>query len=798
MSETGMKLPGFVSGGAQKFDRSDSYDEKRYQYGGSPTGAQDAIAQNNSRQESVEARRGAQLNQAQMNQSRGQQEAGLGMQRDAYGMMREQAMGANSVAQSQAQAGMNRIAAQQQGQASSARGAAGLAMAQQQAGAATANAQQQHNADMSTLRAREITDARGQMGNAAANYSQAASGMRGQDFNAASTNAQLEMQQRGMNDQRAQQYEQLSQNVNQQQLAANLQQQGIASQSFNQQQALDRNQAKQNADVNAKWADKAMDMGAAGGGSVIGMLPKLLPLLSDISAKNPMGGGPTPMQSFGQNMASPIADILKGGNVGDALTSDAGIAGMAGMLSDITGKNPMMGGGTPMQAFGQNMGQPIADILKGGNVGDALTSDAGIAGLAGMLSDPAAKKQAYLEGRVDGASDITRQTAGAFGGKEAHAALSGQLPTVAYRYGAKPVDEAKISGAESGDVAFHPEAKGLRQNKQVDPPSAAELAERRAVEMANGADANGKTDRAGMLARLEADGAASSPAAAPKVAPGLASVLAALKAANPVGTAAASMVSDAAAKSPMGGMPGAGGGTPMQSFGANMGQPIADVIKGGNVGDALTSDAGIAGLAGMLSDKKTKEAEASAWAKSELDKLAGKAPARALSAKESEASAWAKSELAKLSGGDKAHAQTVADRASGGKAGVGEAEAWLRSELGKMPGRQAAAQNSATATNASRADDAMSEGLRTLKPYAYRYKEGFGQDTEGVNVGPMANTMAAHPVTQTAINKDPRTGLLSIDRDKALKLSLGGVGHLQKENDDLRKKLGMLERKVRK
>jgi hypothetical protein len=38
--------------------------------------------------------------------------------------------------------------------------------------------------------------------------------------------------------------------------------------------------------------------------------------------------------------------------------------------------------------------------------------------------------------------------------------------------------------------------------------------------------------------------------------------------------------------------------------------------------------------------------------------------------------------------------------------------------------------------------------------------------------------------------------LLSIDRDKALKLSLGGVGHLQKENDELRAKLYGLEKKV--
>jgi hypothetical protein len=65
---------------------------------------------------------------------------------------------------------------------------------------------------------------------------------------------------------------------------------------------------------------------------------------------------------------------------------------------------------------------------------------------------------------------------------------------------------------------------------------------------------------------------------------------------------------------------------------------------------------------------------------------------------------------------------------------------------------------------------------RGLAPYAYEYKPGFG--TDGKKVGPMAQDMAANDVTATAVRKDPRSGLLSIDRDDGLKVALGGVGHL--------------------
>jgi hypothetical protein len=72
--------------------------------------------------------------------------------------------------------------------------------------------------------------------------------------------------------------------------------------------------------------------------------------------------------------------------------------------------------------------------------------------------------------------------------------------------------------------------------------------------------------------------------------------------------------------------------------------------------------------------------------------------------------------------------------------------------------------------------DQMTSALGALHPYSYEYKPGMGPP--GPNVGPMAQEMAANPITATAVQRDPESGLLALDRDRSLKLALGGVGHL--------------------
>ncbi len=88
-------------------------------------------------------------------------------------------------------------------------------------------------------------------------------------------------------------------------------------------------------------------------------------------------------------------------------------------------------------------------------------------------------------------------------------------------------------------------------------------------------------------------------------------------------------------------------------------------------------------------------------------------------------------------------------------------------------------------------DVEMYAGMKAMKPSLYAYKPEFkpGEQVPGeLQVGPMANPMAEHPVTATALVKDPNTGLLAIDKDKALKLSMGAIATLAEDVEDLKRK----------
>lgn len=192
---------------AGSFDQSGSYNPNAFQYGGQAGGAQaqgDIYAGLGA---DASNRQAAQLDQTQMDQSRGSQ-------MDALGMQQQAAMGLTpSVAQMQMQGAMEDNARQQMSQAASARGPQAMAMAQYGAAANTANANQGIAYQGGMLRA-------GEMANARNAYMQGASGMRQQDFGAANANLGANMQQRGLNDSMQMGYSQLQNNVNQSQLQA--------------------------------------------------------------------------------------------------------------------------------------------------------------------------------------------------------------------------------------------------------------------------------------------------------------------------------------------------------------------------------------------------------------------------------------------------------------------------------------------------------------------------------------------------------------------------------------------------
>lgn len=88
---------------------------------------------------------------------------------------------------------------------------------------------------------------------------------------------------------------------------------------------------------------------------------------------------------------------------------------------------------------------------------------------------------------------------------------------------------------------------------------------------------------------------------------------------------------------------------------------------------------------------------------------------------------------------------------------------------------------------ASQVDDgAMADARRAMAPSAYAYKDEFRPPEQApgeVNVGPMAQNMAKDPIASTAIKVDPKTGMMAIDRDKALKLVMGSLADLQSQVD---------------
>lgn len=78
-----------------------------------------------------------------------------------------------------------------------------------------------------------------------------------------------------------------------------------------------------------------------------------------------------------------------------------------------------------------------------------------------------------------------------------------------------------------------------------------------------------------------------------------------------------------------------------------------------------------------------------------------------------------------------------------------------------------------------------------FKPFEYEYKPEFagheGQQQGEKNVGPMAQDMAANPITATAVSKRP-DGLLQIDIPKVTKINSAGIGYLAAELQKLKER----------
>jgi hypothetical protein len=87
----------------------------------------------------------------------------------------------------------------------------------------------------------------------------------------------------------------------------------------------------------------------------------------------------------------------------------------------------------------------------------------------------------------------------------------------------------------------------------------------------------------------------------------------------------------------------------------------------------------------------------------------------------------------------------------------------------------------------------MADANRAQEGYSYAYKDEFRPPDQAPgeqNVGPMAQEMAADPTARTAVKEDGETGLLTLDRDKMLKLHGAGLASVQKQLDEIYRVIG--------
>ena len=82
----------------------------------------------------------------------------------------------------------------------------------------------------------------------------------------------------------------------------------------------------------------------------------------------------------------------------------------------------------------------------------------------------------------------------------------------------------------------------------------------------------------------------------------------------------------------------------------------------------------------------------------------------------------------------------------------------------------------------------MADAARAMASVPYAYNPGMQPPEQAPgepNVGPIAQNMAANPVTATAVKRDPATGLLMVDQGKMTKVLGGVVANQQQQIDQL-------------
>ena len=774
----------------KRFTEGGDYDASRYQYGGYAGGARDERANLAIRQNDVEARKGPMIDRTQSDQSRGFQMGSLanldaatkGQTED----MRLLSGAANGTAPSRAeqlgQQMSDRALRSQVSAAGNVRGGPGAqAAAFRQASQGAAQQRADMNQGIQAERAAEMATARGQfagaMGNARGQLASAATSTRGQDIGLATDQARLDQNQTALNDARAQQYETLQNKVATDQLNANVQQQQIAS-------GYNQNANQLNTQTNQKNADKDWDLIKGIGGAASGALGGVLGLLSDPNSKAPimgslasLGMGGVPAGSEGPGAAT-FEKLSPGGglDVGGSMKAHSDFATQYSRnatsgpttLSDMNAKGSIM--------------------LSPGEAKNPVTLDEAL-----RQNDAARYDTAEADVRT-GFNGTPRGYASGRGAAEDDDGPSWLEPGK-FKTGGKVADGPDYSKLAPGSEDF--ERYGASKAKEGDPDW----------------KRGGETKKAGA-----------------KKAPGWAQILSGGLGGFGAWTGGSRdvMRSDEASKREAF---QAGVATARAYPGERIspeGWPESKLgpKKGGNVADRDWRNMQMAAI--ERGDERPKEEkldpEAGLPPQSphplpppppppmerprimEIGATEMETPSRKSAAskftpagrKRTTSDEQAKAPVMDTKGGrdpqtfkrDTKADQARVKRAHEDKAGREADE--LMAAYGKSLGKGASVamdEGEIDDKFGTMPDQAMAQAMRSMEASPYAYKEGLRppeQKPGEVNIGPMANKMAADPVARTAIVRDPGTGLLAIDKDKATKVIMGSLASLQDQLDDMK------------
>lgn len=418
-----MGIGDWVSGlfGSKNEERAKGYevDSNAYEYGGRPGGAAEEAARLQGRSDEASAGMGAATRDAgamyqQAYQDRANAQQARGMQMDAAGMARARAMGqVPSIAQMQADRQMQQAAAAQTSAAASARGPGALALAQQNAAGNTATAQGNIAGQAQIAAAQERLAAEQA-------YAQQSGAIRGQDYAGQGLSFQGAGQQQqfalGLGNQ-ALGWSQQQQAVNQAQLAAQQNREAQKSANALGAQGINAGVGGQNASMDQQNAMGVMGMAQSAAGTIAGAV-------SDRNAK--ITAGDVVAATWGKGTTPSAADQAAAQTAVDA----AGTKREMPIFTDPSAEDRQNAAGG-----GFMLGQQLGTAVYGGRAQGSLPSSVA----AGMKSTGAAPKQENAKDEAKGKDASAKQA-------EAKSKLASILDEAGERYS---------KGAAQVDTSYH-------------------------------------------------------------------------------------------------------------------------------------------------------------------------------------------------------------------------------------------------------------------------------------------------------------------------------------------------------